>query len=157
VFIGTTNKAQYLRDETGGRRFWPVKVAVTWPINTDLLAENRDQLFAEAVHRYRAGEHWWPTDAFGRQHIEPEQEARFEADAWEPAIADYLSGQKAVTLLEVARMALSMETAKLDTRDQRRITAILDRLRWERGGKDSDTRRQVFVAPPQVPKKVPSP
>jgi predicted P-loop ATPase len=157
VFIGTTNKAQYLRDETGGRRFWPVKVAVTWPINTDLLAENRDQLFAEAVHRYRAGEHWWPTDAFERQHIEPEQEARFEADAWEPAIADYLSGQKAVTLLEVARMALSMETAKLDTRDQRRITAILDRLRWERGGKDSDTRRQVFVAPPQVPKKVPSP
>jgi predicted P-loop ATPase len=154
VFVGTTNKAQYLRDETGGRRFWPVKVAVTRPINTDLLAEKRDQLFAEAVHRYRAGEHWWPDDAFEREHIQPEQEARFEPDAWETAIEDYLSEklkkaegvkdpekERRVTVLEVARNALGIDTAKFGTADQRRVANILERLKWGRGKRGNEGER----------------
>jgi hypothetical protein len=41
-----------------------------------------------------------------------------------------------VTVLEAARLALFVETAKLGTADQRRVTNILDRLKWERGKKD---------------------
>lgn len=51
VFIGSTNDIEYLRDATGGRRFWPI-ACVTAEIDTDLLATNVDQLWAEATCLY---------------------------------------------------------------------------------------------------------
>ncbi len=115
VFIGTTNKAAYLRDETGGRRFWPVKVGA---VDTDALANDRDQLFAEAVHLYRTSARWWPDDEFEREHIKPQQDARFEADAWEETIAEWLAGRKQVKVGQVlvgnvAREALGIETPRI--------------------------------------------
>lgn len=133
VFIGTTNREAYLRDESGGRRFWPVK---TGTIDVDGLAEDRDQLFAEAVHLYRHDEPWWPDRTFEQQYIKPEQEARFEADAWEEEIARFLTTQTKVTISQVAQMALVIEKSKIGTADQRRIAAILEMLGWRRLPKD---------------------
>lgn len=50
VFAMTTNQDEYLKDETGNRRWLPVKM-VSAHANTDWLEENRDQIFAEAYHR----------------------------------------------------------------------------------------------------------
>jgi hypothetical protein len=45
IIIGTTNDTQYLKDHTGDRRYWPVKVGA---IDVDGLHAIRDQLWAEA-------------------------------------------------------------------------------------------------------------
>jgi predicted P-loop ATPase len=133
VFIGTTNKKTYLRDETGGRRFWPVTVS---KIDTDALRADRDQLFAEAVEHYRQGTRWWPDADFEAEHIRPEQEARFEADVWEESVNSYIEARTTVLVGEVAREALNIDKGKIGRADQLRITAALERAGWRRGKKD---------------------
>jgi predicted P-loop ATPase len=146
VYIGTTNRQVYLKDETGGRRFWPVACG---HIDIEALKRDRDQLFAEAVVRYRAGEHWWPDKDFEREHIIPEQAERYDADAWEDVVAKYLADRKAtevVTVGSVALCALRIEGKQLGRAEQNRIVAIMERLGWKRG-KRSDakgTRRWVL-------------
>jgi len=59
VFFGTTNENTFLSDVTGNRRFWPVKVGVnpkTKNIWEDLDGYEIDQIWAEAVSYYKAGE-----------------------------------------------------------------------------------------------------
>jgi predicted P-loop ATPase len=133
VFIGTTNQQAYLRDETGGRRFWPVK---TTTVDTEALIRDRDQLFAEAVELYRARARWWPDAEFEHEHIAPEQDARFESDVWEDAIADFLVDKSTVLVGEVARNALHIEMPRIGRAEQNRITAILERRGWHRQKKD---------------------
>jgi Virulence-associated protein E len=147
VFVGTTNKSMYLKDVTGNRRFWPIR---TGKIKLDWLRDNRDQLFAEAVHLYHGDTHWWPDQDFERQTIRDEQEARYEPDAWEEPIQRYLDGlsPKKTTVIEIAVGALAYEAEppvvipyqthpargtpinRLTPNDQNRITAILIHLGW---------------------------
>lgn len=52
VFGGSTNENEYLRDSTGGRRFWPIACHAK-EIDTDRLAANVDQIWAEVMVMYR--------------------------------------------------------------------------------------------------------
>jgi predicted P-loop ATPase len=133
LFIGTTNRATYIKDETGGRRFWPVAVS---RIDIKALIRDRDQLFAEAVDRYRHGEQWWPSAALERELIRPEQEARYDADPWEGPIKEYIESRSKprVSVMDIASAALGFDTtARVGTADQRRIAAVLDSLGWKPG------------------------
>ena len=55
TFIGTTNEFAYLKDETGNRRFLPVR----WGRSIlDGRKATMPQLYAEALHAWRSGERW---------------------------------------------------------------------------------------------------
>lgn len=78
IFIGTTNDNECLRDRTGNRRFWPVNVShgkqSLWQ---DL---NVDQIWAEAVLAYKAGEELYLKDTLADQAIEAQAEHTEESD-----------------------------------------------------------------------------
>ena len=93
VFAGTTNTDGYLKDETGNRRFWPV---VCGQIDCNRLAEDRDQLWAEAVARYKGGERWWPEGADLIADLAAEQSARVEVDPWQSEIDSYVVARDSV-------------------------------------------------------------
>ena len=127
VLIGTTNNDQYLRDDTGNRRFWGIKCGA---IDLDRLRADRDQLFAEAVTEFRNEVPWWPDADFERELIEPEQDARYEEDPWHSVIRIYVAGLERVTTPGVATGALSIEIGRVSVFDHRRIAAVLRKLQW---------------------------
>jgi putative DNA primase/helicase len=79
VFGATTNRENWLRDDTGGRRFWPVKCGT---IDIDALRHDRDQLWAEAAELYFAGESHYLQHRAVIDMATKEQEARYEEDPW---------------------------------------------------------------------------
>jgi len=144
VFCGTMNKSEYLRDDTGNRRFWPVRVAA---IDIDGLSRDRDQLWAEALERYRRGEPWHLTDDTVIEFAETEQQARYLSDAWEEKVAAYLKHKDKVTVGQVFNDALFIEIGKQNRMDQNRVTAILTTLGFERGQREAQSRPWVRKVP----------
>jgi putative DNA primase/helicase len=134
VFVGSTNECTYLHDSTGGRRFWPVKVAVTRPIDADALRRDRDQLFAEAVIAYRNSESWWPTAEIHEQRLTEAQEERYIEDPWTGLVAQYLHELAAdhTTVADVLTTAVKKDAAQWSRKDEMRVAEILKRAGWRR-------------------------
>lgn len=92
VFFGTTNASDFLRDTTGGRRFWPIDIDErerTKSVVNDLTNE-QDQIWAEAVTRYRAGEPLYLTGEVEQAALNIQEDHR-EVDAWEGILHDYIA------------------------------------------------------------------
>lgn len=90
VFAMTTNQDEYLKDETGNRRWLPVRVVLD-KANIDWLEENRHQLFAEAYYRVVALNE--TVHEFPEEETRREQEARRISDPNEERIAEWYYGQ----------------------------------------------------------------
>ena len=127
----TTNNSEYLKGQTGNRRFWPVAVAQVRPIDIPALKHDRDQLFAEACD----------LDATGASIVLPkalwaaageQQELRREVDPWEDilrnALAHRLDGRVLTQTLLVSYLGIPTER-QTDT-NLKRVSACMRLLGW---------------------------
>ena len=137
IFIGTTNKDDWGDDETGLRRFLPVKCI---EINVAGAKDIKDQLWAEAVHRLRQGETWYNIPDADR-----EQEARYQQDVWEERIAEWLAHRDRTTVLEVMEDCLLLKSDRQGKSEQTRVGNILRRLKWVRKQGSNGDRKRYFI------------
>lgn len=146
VLIGTTNAETYLKDETGGRRFWPIVVG-----NIDLggLAAIRDQLWAEATALYRDGGVWWLDDPNLLSEAERIQSERLVEDPWAAKIAMVIKyGSTDVSIAEILSNTLHLEMSRWTQADQNRVASILTSLgftRYQKRSRDTDRREWRYV------------
>jgi putative DNA primase/helicase len=128
TLVGSTNESHWLKDQTGNRRFWPVKCG---SIDIEALKRDREQLQAEAVEMYKAGVPWW----VGRnspvwEKVENEQKFRLMDDIWHEPIERFVENMNFVTVREVLshlRIEVKDQTAK----HQVQVTKILKQLGYE--------------------------
>ena len=126
VLVGTTNEEQFLNDPSGSRRFVPVAVT---QVNFAWIEENRDQVWAEAVVRYRRGEIWHYAGT-SAENLATVSLAHLEEDAWAPFVRDYLTRQRRaeVTLHDVLTGGLCIEVSQIDSVKKKKVAHILRAL-----------------------------
>lgn len=135
IFVGTTNNDEYFSDETGNRRFWPIKINEA---DFKWLKKNRNQLWAEAVHKYEACE-----NLYLEKEIEAiaskEQSKRYITDEWEASIKELVrktkedSGRLVLTTTQVWRDITEMGgNEQPRDHDTKRVGKILRRLGFQR-------------------------
>lgn len=155
VFAASTNESEYLKDPTGNRRWWPVRVAVTGPIEIEALRDYRDQLWAEAVTLLEAGApHYIDTPELAAL-CRTEQAEREQGDPWEEHVATYLAAQlknagkpgdqhadkcecarcRGVTVSGVLQHAIGVPRDKQGRAEENRVGTILRSLGWDKGAR----------------------
>ena len=87
IFAATTNKDNWAKDETGARRFWPIRCGA---IDLESLRRDRDQLWAEAFSMFQKKATWWLDDDAVIKAAKEEQAERFEADIWDEKVWNWV-------------------------------------------------------------------
>ncbi|MEO9682889.1 MAG: VapE domain-containing protein [Tateyamaria sp.] len=129
VFAGTTNRTDYLRDETGNRRFWPVTLT---KVEFEQLGEDRDQLWAEAVRAFQAGELWHLSGNAERYQKSIANE-RTEEEPW-AHVLKHLPDIKEVTTRDVLSL-LGKALKDQSKNDAIRAGGMLQRAGWHKHGR----------------------
>jgi len=128
VFAGSVNHSEYLQDDTGNRRFWPV--LVSGPLDIESLRRDRDQLWAEATHAFRAGTPWW-LEAELLPSATASQNERIEIDPWEDKIEQFIAAREYTTISDILNH-IGKDISQWTKADKNRVGSILRRAKWTR-------------------------
>jgi putative DNA primase/helicase len=131
VLLGNMNPDGngYLQDSTGNRRFWPVRVA---EIDIPAVKADRDQIWAEAMHCFLRGDHWWLENG-EHESVAEQQQLRRAEDPWEEVIVQWCAARIGTfTAIDVATSALQIEPADINRSVSIRIGIALKLLGYER-------------------------
>lgn len=139
ILLGSTNRDDFLDDETGERRWLPTTTGIHRAIDVDGIVEMRDQLWAEGAARYLIdGVDWQDAERLARG-----EHGAFKArDEWEGPIAAWLDEVNVVGLAErqvalrdgglsaseIARFALGIAPAQQDQRTKMRVGKAMTAL-----------------------------
>ncbi len=135
IFIGTINPEGngYLNDPTGGRRFFPIEVT---KIDLVGLKQNKDQLFAEAYHRFKQKENIYITCIKAlKQSLEVQLSKAF-TDVWYDNINSYVRKQVSYGVYKINPRTLyvngvGLDSDSFDNRHSIRIGNVMKQLGWE--------------------------
>lgn len=147
IFVGTTNRSEFLHDPTGERRFWVIPCLKK--IDIAALKEERDLLWAAAIAAYRSGEQWYLTDSEDLA-LKAANEQYQAADSWEEAIASYLLNRSFTVVGDILSEVLKLELAKQDRASEMRVAEVLRRLGWEKSKQRRINGKPRWVWEPKI-------
>lgn len=131
VFWGTTNRSDYLSDDSGNRRFLPVKTEI---IDIAALRQNRDKLWAEAVYFYKLGERWW-LDGVLLKYAQEQTKRRLESDPWMEQILLKALDRSEITIREAFELCFPGKNIdQISKTDSRRMSTCLQKTGWSKAG-----------------------
>ncbi len=136
IFIGTTNRQQFLTDKTGNRRFLPVTVNCTGEEiydNESYIKNYIKQCWAEAFTYYQSDQLPSTPDRKLITEIKANQEGATEIDYRIDLIRDYLEGRQRVCVLSIWENALKEKYTHPTKKDSTEIGLIMQQMDgWER-------------------------
>ncbi len=130
VIVGSTNEEEFISDPTGSRRFWPVRAGAGGPIDIPSIEADRDQLWAEALTLFHAGEPWW-LDKASESALKEASEAHRKSDPWEERIDAWLRSHPTAygfSIGEILEAAVNVPVDKQEPRQTSRVGGILQKL-----------------------------
>jgi predicted P-loop ATPase len=97
-------------------------------IDIAALTRDRNQLWAEAVVRFKADAPWWLETPELEQLAAVEQAARYKTDDWEEPTKEWLGDRKITTVHELLEHVFGLNPQKPNRAAEMRVAAVLKRL-----------------------------